>query len=218
MHSDMLPKPGLFAAALILLSLSATSPVAAQGITSAYSKLDFDNGCQWAESQSEEEAQMGGSAVCAGFGEYDVHFAEWDIRQFLAYGPVDDPEAFASGFGQWNSVHDVIEWRLEGDRPFATIHRWFLDNIDPDTGAAVPESRGQVLAIATVADPALPEGQRKSCVVGYVDALANSDANVMARKVADEIARDFRCGFDKPAYHGIRGPLSGSPYAIADQD
>ena len=35
------------------------------------------------------------------------------------------------------------------------------------------------------------------CHVGYVDAKANPDANELARKIADEHARTFKCGKDK---------------------
>ena len=35
------------------------------------------------------------------------------------------------------------------------------------------------------------------CHVGYVDARANPDANELARKIADENARTFKCGKDK---------------------
>ena len=44
-----------------------------------------------------------------------------------------------------------------------------------------------------------------------VDAVANRDANALARQLADERARTFRCGIDKPAAIGRTegGPLAG---------
>jgi hypothetical protein len=42
------------------------------------------------------------------------------------------------------------------------------------------------------------------CHVGYVDARANPDANELARKLADEKARTFRCGIDKAQSVGNR--------------
>ena len=209
-------RPIIAPLAISLVLASLPTPAFAGQITSEYSKLDFENGCAWKPAASEEEEQMGGEAVCKGFGTYPVHFAESDLRQFVAYGPVDDPAAFVTGFAEWNSVHDVIEWRLEGGGPFATIHRWFLDNIDPDTGSADAKRRGQVLAISTIADPSLPPDQRVSCLVGYVDALANENANVLARQVADSAARGFKCGLDEPKYYGVRGPYSGTPNAIGE--
>jgi hypothetical protein len=44
------------------------------------------------------------------------------------------------------------------------------------------------------------------CHVGYVDALANRDADALARKIADERARTFRCATDKPVILGETGP------------
>ncbi|WP_244530529.1 hypothetical protein [Salaquimonas pukyongi] len=203
-------------AVLVASALAFILPVAAQAADSAYTKLDFDKGCAWKKAESEEEAQMGGEAVCKGLAGYPVHFAESDLRQFLAYGPVTDPFAFPSGFAQWNSVHDTLEWRLEDGKPFATIHRWFIDNINPDTGSAEEARRGQVLVVSTVADPDLPEAERVSCVAGYVDALANRDANVLARIAADDYAAGFRCGIDRPVFHGERGERSGTPNGLQD--
>ena len=201
--------------AFILLLL--TAGIAHAGaITSEYTKLDFENGCQWKPAASEEEEQMGGEAVCKGYGDYPVYFAEGDLRQFMAYGPVDDPFIFSSGFAEWNAVHDVIEWRLEDGRPFATIHRWFIDNIDPDTGSADAKRRGQVLAIASVAEPDAPAGNKVSCVVGYVDALANDNANELARQIADGVGRYFLCGRNQPQYYGVQGPYSGTANAIIE--
>ncbi len=47
------------------------------------------------------------------------------------------------------------------------------------------------------------------CHVGYVDARANPDANELARKIADEHARAFKCGKDKRiVLREIRGDVS----------
>ena len=45
-----------------------------------------------------------------------------------------------------------------------------------------------------------------ACVVGYVDALANPQANDLARQVADTMADGFACRVDVPDFHGE--PLS----------
>lgn len=203
----------LSALSCLLVGLSAVlvRNTQAENISSIYSKLDYENGCVWDDAASEEEAQMGGSAVCEGIDGYPVYFAEGDLRQFTAYGSVEDPMMFPNGFSEWNSVHDTIEWRMADGRPFATIHRWFLDNIDPQTGSAEPALRGQVLAISTVGEPEAPAGKQVSCAVGYVDTLANKDANLLAREVADTIGRYFLCGKDRPRFHGERGNRSGTP-------
>ena len=38
--------------------------------------------------------------------------------------------------------------------------------------------------------------------MGYVDALANANANNLAREIADKHARAFECGKDKPVILG----------------
>lgn len=48
------------------------------------------------------------------------------------------------------------------------------------------------------------------CVTAYVDALANSDANLLARKLSDDQAPGFACGRHEPAFYGKIGTLSGS--------
>jgi hypothetical protein len=43
------------------------------------------------------------------------------------------------------------------------------------------------------------------CHVAYVDVAANPDPNELARKAADEVARDFKCGKDEVKVIGERG-------------
>src|SRR5262245_13396472 len=50
-----------------------------------------------------------------------------------------------------------------------------------------------------------------TCQVGYVDARANPDANELARKIADEHARDFHCGKDQPIVLGKTDPDLAMP-------
>jgi hypothetical protein len=173
----------------------------------------LENGCVWNVPETEEEEQMGGDAVCSGYRTWPVYFAEGDLRQFVAFGHVDDPMAYPGGFAQFNLVNTTIEWRLDNGRPFATILRWFIENMDPNTGEVKEALKGQVLVVSTVADAA--GLQRHSCVIGYVDAKANKNANVLARQVADGVGRTFRCGRDRPIYYGNRGPLSGTPNDLA---
>jgi hypothetical protein len=51
-------------------------------------------------------------------------------------------------------------------------------------------STGRVLVVTRL-------GPGGVCHVGYVDARANPDANALARKIADESARTFKCGKQK---------------------
>ena len=153
---------------------------------------------------------MGSSQKCTGLGELPVYVKEGDLRLSVFYGTVPQSyidEGFET-FSPFNTIGTKIEWRIDADgRTKAAILRWFLDNISPETGEVDPKRRGQVLVISRVA---AGKGE-KGCMVGFVDALANADANQLARDTADALAADFRCGVDTPAYHGLRGETAGEP-------
>ncbi len=63
------------------------------------------------------------------------------------------------------------------------------------------------MVVSKVAQP----GDGDGCVVGYVDALENKNANEMARNVADDLARDFMCRIEDPIFHGTEGLAAGFP-------
>lgn len=171
---------------------------------STYSDIDFDT-CE-----KLQEDDLGVFLKCNGLRDYPVHVKEGDLRQSVQFGPVSNlwlDDSFET-FGPFNSTGTKIEWRLGRDGlPFATILRWFISNPDPDTGIPEKSSEGQVLVISRVAQP----GDGASCVVGYVDALANASANTLARETADRLAPGFICGTDTPEYHGKRGERAGEP-------
>ena len=52
----------------------------------------------------------------------------------------------------------------------------------------------------------LPPGE--VCHVAYVDAQANANPNELARKAADELARNFQCGKDEVHVIGETGRAS----------
>ena len=66
------------------------------------------------------------------------------------------------------------------------------------TGA---ESRQQVVNISE--GTRLPPGA--VCHVAYIDVAANPNANELARKAADELARDFQCSWDNVKIVGAGG-------------
>jgi hypothetical protein len=190
----------LAAATLVALSISTQ----AGGITSAYTKIDFQKTCKVLE---EIEEGVSVSMLCEGYKGYGVHFAEGDLRQAVRFGHIDaNSNALWQSFGQWNRIGATVEWRLKDGRPQAAILRWFIENID-DAGSADPTKVGQVLVVSRVAQPE----DKQACVAGYIDARANKDANVLARRIADTIAPTFKCGKDSADFHGARGNLSGNP-------
>ena len=170
---------------------------------SAYTKLNLDNDCVF-----HSEYELGASAYCSGYKGYPVHFSEGDLRQMVRFGHLRSLLGQWESFGQFNRIGDTIEWRLENGRPYAAILRWFIENTD-DNGEQSKAVEGQVLVVSKVAD-----GYNEilgSCVVGYIDAQANSNANDIAREVADNLARNFTCINDRPSYYGTRGKYSGDP-------
>ena len=195
----MRPIPILLAAAV-----AACSAAAAKANESVYTERNLD-ACKTLSQQDEGPSV---TLQCDGYKDLAVYFKEGDLRQSQAYGPVSKAyidEAFES-FGPFNHSNARIEWRLDaGKRPVATILRWFVS--DPETTSDTETRYGQVLVVATVATPDDPT----SCVVGYVDALENEDANTLARKIADEEAPGFTCGTSEPQWHGQRGKLAGEP-------
>lgn len=190
----------------LLLVMPIASAVAAA--ESAYTVLNFDNGSckQIGDAPTEEDISLGVvSLLCPGYKDYPVEYNASDERTSVHYG---DPAATTTAsvwesFGPFNSMADRFEWRIDKGVPFAVIHRFMISTgeEEPAPGTAEGPVKGQVLVISKVGQPDLPAG----CVVGLVDALANPDANDLARKVADELAPGFICGQDKAVYHGKRG-------------
>ena len=183
-----LPSPAIAAACIAL-----AQPAAAAD--SAYTKIDFDVDCRQVE-----EFELGGSWVCKGYRGVQIRFSEGDLRQSAFYGDVGswyEAGAFES-FSAFNHAGPTVDWRLDGGRPLAAIRRWFVASGYDDAGNPLPEI--QVLVVSRVGQPA--DGE--ACVVGYVEATANPDANAIARKVADEEARYFACRYAEPMWHGQR--------------
>jgi hypothetical protein len=190
-----------------LLFVLAVSASAAQAQESIFTDLDLDKSCKW-DPVDEAEAGLGGCAWCSGLPDVPVRFCEGDLRQSVEYGPVPEKSGHWASFGQFNHMLPKIEWRVKNGAPYAAIQRRFLENENPATGTPDKAHEGQVLVISTVATKENPV----SCVVAYVDARANKNANELAHKAADELAAGFRCGTDEPQYHGVHGPLAGDPF------
>ena len=105
------------------------------------------------------------------------------------------------GFGPFNSTAHTVEWRAADGKPFAIIQRWHIaDNSDED-------KNGRPIAKPMLAVTRLPPGA--VCHIAYVDAQANPNPNELARKAADEFARNFKCGVDEVKVIGETGRAVG---------
>jgi len=184
---------------LTAIMLAHAGAVLAAG--SAFTDLELDK-CETLVAPDPDEP--GGdftSLLCPGYGEYKVLFKEGDLRQSVHYGFLKRSiidKAFES-FGPFNHMNPKIEWRIGSrGKPIAAIQRFFVGD---------ENAQGQILVISKVGQPDEEEG----CPVGYIDALASKDANNLARAVADGLALHFRCGVDKPDYHGSKGDKAAEP-------
>ena len=139
--------------------------------------------------------------VCPGKNGLIVLIAEDDLRESVSVGrnrlAASKEPAAQSWFGPFNSTTNTVEWRAANGRPYAIIQRWHIaDNADRD-------KEDRPIAKPMLAVTRLAPGP--VCHVAYIDVQANPDANELARKAADEIARKFQCSWDKAKIVGNSG-------------
>src|ERR1700741_4188196 len=139
--------------------------------------------------------------ICPGKHGLFVRISEDDLRESVSVGRnrlgASREPAAQTWFGPFNSTTNTVEWRAANGRAYAIIQRWHIaDNADPDKD-------GRPVAKPMLAVTRLSPGP--VCHVAYVDVQANPDANELARKAADDFARDFRCGKDKVKTVGKSG-------------
>ena len=180
----------------VLGVVAVSAPTSAQEISYVYTKFDADKTCKHTKGTDVEDY---GSWRCPGYGGLIVRLSAGDQRMTVSFGTsakkAEDEVAAGETFPGFNSVYEgMVEWRIEKlpngkTRPFATILRWNMrteDDAKRDDG----KSRGRTLVVTRLN----PGGV---CHVGYVDARTPG-ANEAARKLADEKARNFKCGTDDP--------------------
>lgn len=132
--------------------------------------------------------QDGNTYLCPGLDGFPVYLAVGDGRTYVAAS--SDPEksqAASQSLHAFNTPFPVdreratVEWRftIKNKRqvPFAMIVRYFTHSDD---------RHGEVLVVTRIAG-------RDACHVAYIDALANPEAIVVARRIADDRARTFDC-------------------------
>jgi hypothetical protein len=180
------PFPAIALAALIALA----APVAALANSSVYTDLDFGK-CR-AEPPDPDDPLQSGVWWCEGYRGIPVRVAEGDLRHMVSYGSkaADEPAA-SQTIGPFNYSGAKIEWRLDSaGRPVATILRFHTDS---------DGRKGSTLVVTKLGPP----GQ--VCQVGTVNAVANPDANQIARDIADNTAPGFVCGKDTVMEFGLSG-------------
>jgi hypothetical protein len=131
---------------------------------------------------------------CTGTGGFEFFVAEDDLRFFVGFGPNGRGQrAFQQTLSPFNSINNTVEFRLRPGNPaaFAAILRYRTAD---DNG----EERGHVLVVSKL------DGAQ-ACHMAYIDARANADANVLARRTADSMAGGFDCRRDQPKTIGATG-------------
>jgi hypothetical protein len=149
-----------------------------------------------------DESDYTVSRVCPGRGGYVVVVDEDDLRETLSFGKsaaaARQEPAAADVYGALNGYNDTVEWRsLKGRAPFAAIVSWSFADRDNTEPNGRPKSARFLVVMR------LPPGP--VCKVAYVERDANPDADALARKAADDLARGFNCGTDTVHIVGARG-------------
>ena len=186
------------ASAVVLLAALAASWANAQTIGSQYSST-APKDCRRIGKPSELDGST--TRLCPGKAGLSVLISEDDLRETVSVGrsraaAAREPAAQA-WFEPFNSSLTTVEWRMAAGKPFAIIQRWLIaDNADRD-------EKDRPRDKAMLAVTRLPPGA--VCHVAYVDVAANPNANELARKAADELARDFQCDKDEVRIVGVSG-------------
>ena len=143
--------------------------------------------------------------TCPGKAGLVVVISEDDLRETVSVGrnraAAHKEPAAQVWFGPFNSTTNTVEWRTVNGKPFAIIQRWHIADISDE------DKNGRPIAKPMLAVTRLPPGP--VCHVAYVDAQANPNPNELARKAADELARDFKCGTDEVKVIGETGKAVG---------
>jgi hypothetical protein len=193
---------GRVSGAVVALSLL-SAPALSQTIEHAYTKFDSKT-CKHTKGKDVEDD---GSWLCEGYAGLRVQLSAVDQRMTVTFGQTRNTDLVQSQtLPSFNDVYEgTIEWRFEKSasgkpRPFATILRWNVMTPEDRDKATATKATGRVLVVTRL-------GRGGSCHIGYVDARANPDANELARKLADERARTFKCGKDKRIVAGKTGAV-----------
>jgi hypothetical protein len=172
---------GAIIAAIMLPSLAA-----AQGESSVYTNIDEACARRWLPDEPVMEI------ACAGAEGWSLYVLASDHGQATAYASPDGVRSdwtsppTRSPFGDF---HDVVEWRVRDGAPMATIHRY---RHHTPADAMEPGSADQTVhtLVVTALDSS---GEPSACPVAFVNASAITNANEVARFVADNAAPGWDC-------------------------
>jgi hypothetical protein len=192
------PHLGIVLATLFCAGFALNAPANAQTIGSFYTSTAPKDCRVTSAGNGVDDSTI---RVCPGKAGLVVVISEDDLREAVSIGrsraAADREPAAQASFGPFNSTTNTVEWRALAGKPFAIIQRWHIaDNGDQDKD-------GRPIAKPMLAVTRLAPGP--VCHVAYIDVKANPNANELARKAADETARNFKCGKDAVKVIGASG-------------
>jgi hypothetical protein len=203
----MKPGPGSWLAGMAIAVLfgatpGLVSPANAHRFSSSYTSTAPKN-CRVVSAQNGFDDST--VRTCRGKAGLAVVIGEDDLRETVSVGrtraaAAKEPAAQTS-FEPFNSTLHTVEWRAVDGKPFAIIQRWLIADNDHRDKQDRPISKPLLVVTR------LPPGD--VCHIAYVDAQANPNPDELARKAADELARDFKCGKDEVQVIGTTGRAVG---------
>jgi hypothetical protein len=198
-------------AAAAALAASPAAPARAQTIEAVTTAFDVDKCAHTPGREPEDDGEW----RCKGYDRIPIVMTMGDARVYISFGAkaLREPAARET-LGVPNGEGKSIEWRIIRERggkarAFATIMRWTTAVVVDDPKVENGTFRGEVLVVTRL-------GPGGVCHVGYVDGRQNANALDLARQIADQHARTFRCGKDKPIVLGEKGPGFSGPYGAKD--
>ncbi len=153
-----------------------------KNVESAYTDLNLDE-CEVLKSYEESG---GLSLRCEGYQGIPLYVKESDFRFDVDAGVPNDE--WTTSNRPFNSIGDVVEWRLHGGQPVAAILRYNFES------GGSPNIQSSELAVFTIGQ----EGTL-GCLVEWVTADAEPSQNIAARQVAAREAKTFECSSSSAA-------------------
>ncbi|MFC7702188.1 hypothetical protein ACFQX9_36650 [Bradyrhizobium sp. GCM10028915] len=164
------------------LRLAALSP--AGPVTRVYTKIDDVRAdrygiCKVVQRSGTSDNPVLEERCPPGPDGWTVSMFSADAREYVHFGRTAKGGKTVSDAleGAFAEPNNVIEWRVLNGKPFAAIHRYFLDN-------------RQVLTIHRL------QADKTSCVAALVNVRKGVDANDQAIKIADRLGTEFQCSRD----------------------
>ena len=182
----------------VVIGMMALGAASAQEWRSTYTDISFSN-CITLSTDPGYSAER----ACPGYKGYPLLIGEGDLRMFVSYGfNARNEKAASQTLPNFNTIGEKLEWLIAdhpdlGEQPVASILRYHLDRSEgfiPDT---------QVLVITKI-EPG------NTCHVAYIDAVANQNANVLARNTAAELVPGWDCNTMQVRWIGHLAPHSAN--------